>query len=211
MKDEIAGDVQLVNLLEALHSLHRLTATEVTVAGVRALQARDGELRRELRENRRRAKERQGAIALTIRELGGIPTVLSPALGKGIAFLKAQLDGSSTFTSALLGDLALEATLLERARFTGRLAQRLGQSEVVVLCGRLEAAHAETVEWLRARLAELADTGRSRLRPLPTQVAVGGLRKAALVPVAALSRRAQHKPAPPAPAAAPVSGAATIS
>lgn len=44
-----------------------------------------------------------------------------------------------------------------------------------------------------------------------TQVAVGGLRKAALVPVAALSRRAQHTPAPPAPAPTPVSGAATIS
>lgn len=182
----VDGYLQEVTLLEALHSLQRLTATEVAIAGVRSMQARDDELRQELRENRRKAQERERMIAAVMRDLGGVPTPFSPAMGKGIALLRAQLDSAANFTSALLGDLALEVLLKERARFTGRLAQRLGEPEVVRLCEGLQEAHEETIGWLRARLDELADTGRSRLRPLPTQVAVTTLRKVALVPVAAL-------------------------
>ncbi|MDP9497862.1 MAG: hypothetical protein M3P46_09435, partial [Actinomycetota bacterium] len=183
----LAAEMQNLTLLEALHSLHRLTATEVAVAGIRSFQARDDALRTELRENRQKAREREALIAETLRKVGGVPTPLSPALGKGLALLKAQVESGTNFTSALLSDLTLETTLLERARFTRRLAERLGEPEVVMLCEGLERAHGETVEWIRARLDELADTGQSRLRALPTQVAVGFLRKAALAPVAALN------------------------
>lgn len=191
--DELTQDMQNATLLEALHSLQRLTATEVTVAGIRSLQARDAALRAELRENRREARQRQRLIGAAIRDVGGLPTPFSPAVGKTLALLKAQFESATTFTSALLGDLALETTLLERARFTRRLAERLGEPEVVRLCEGLEQAHAETVEWLRTRLDELADTGQSRLRPLPTQVAVAALRKASLVPVAALNHAVRRR------------------
>lgn len=213
-------ELQSVTLLHSLHSLHRLTATEVTVAGIRSLQARDSELRVELRQNRAKARERQALVATAIRDAGGLPTPLSPAVGKGIAFLKAQLDSGATFTSALLGDVALETVLLERARFTRRLAERLGESDVVRLCDRLIGAHEQTLAWLRDRLAELADTGTSRLRPLPTQVAVASLRKAALVPAAfavqrlrrrsSRTRRSAPGARPGSPGATGAGGAGTI-
>ncbi len=48
---------------------------------------------------------------------GGVPEVVGPFLGRAAATVKAMADQALPFDEALLGDLALEHQLLDRARY----------------------------------------------------------------------------------------------
>ena len=58
------------------------------------------------------------------------------------------------FGEALLGDLALEHQLLDRARYIKALAVAMGNSDIEKLADRLIEAHSATVAWLTTVLAE---------------------------------------------------------
>ena len=73
----------------------------------------------------------------------------------------------------MLGDLALEDQLLDRARYTKALAVAAKNSDVEDLAERLITAHSATVEWLTTVLAEDALGGPAALRRTPLQAAAG--------------------------------------
>jgi len=66
--------------------------------------------------------------------------------------------------------------------FTRVLAEAQDESDIVDLMTALEEAHTETIEWIRVRLAELAQGGPVALAPTPSQVAVGALTRFATLP-----------------------------
>jgi hypothetical protein len=82
-----------------------------------------------------------------------------------------------TLQGALLGDLALEHSLRERARYARTLAESLGYSQVIPVLDRLETAHSATIEWLEKRIAEVGKTGTSAIEATPVQIAVSVARK----------------------------------
>lgn len=170
------------DLVHELRALVRLTNTEIAVASVRRLQATSDSVRRELAGNADKARERAHLLTGAVRELGGLPDLVSPALGFAGALAKSNVEQAQTFATALLGDLALERQLLDRARFTRALAAAAGRPDVEALMDRLEVAHTATVEWLSARLDEVANGRRPGLRPTPLQVAVGTAVRAAFLP-----------------------------
>ncbi len=73
----------------------------------------------------------------------------------------------------MLGDLALEDQLLDRARYTKALAVAAKHSDVEALADRLITAHSATVDWLTTVLAEDALGGPAALRRTPLQAAAG--------------------------------------
>ncbi len=83
------------------------------------------------------------------------------------AIAKANLEQGQPFTEALLGDLALEHQLQDRARLLKALGSAAGRPSVVRLADRLIEAHGATVEWLTVVLAEVALGGPAALRPTP--------------------------------------------
>ena len=99
-------------VLAQLRALHQLTNTEAQVAETRIAQARTEAVQRELTQNAANARERSQAIEKAIRELGGVPDVVGPFLGRAAAAVKALTEQAQPFDEALLGDLALENQLL---------------------------------------------------------------------------------------------------
>jgi bacterioferritin (cytochrome b1) len=170
-------------LIVELQQLLRLTHAEATVARIRQLQAGDKDLRDELEDNRKEALQRAERLSEVLRTHGGVAGVISPTLGKLNALVKTQLEASINPSSALLSDLLLEHDLLERVRFVRAVAERLQVEDVVSLMEDLSAAHTETVEWIRARLDELAAGETPRLRPLPPQQLVGAFQAGAVLPI----------------------------
>jgi hypothetical protein len=73
----------------------------------------------------------------------------------------------------LLGDLALEGQLLDRARYVKALAVAAKRPEVESLANRLITAHSATVDWLTTVLAEDVLGGPAALRRTPLQVVTG--------------------------------------
>ena len=69
-------------------------------------------------------------------KLGGFPAVIGPLLGRAAAALKALTEQAQPFGEALLGDLALEHQLLDRARYIKALAVAVGSSDVEKLADR---------------------------------------------------------------------------
>ncbi|OOL28696.1 hypothetical protein GQ85_30750, partial [Rhodococcus rhodochrous] len=141
-------------LLTQLRALLDLTNTEIQVAETRIPQARTDAVRRELTENAANGRARAEAIERTIRELGGLPDVIGPFVGRAAAAVKAMAEQAQPFDEALLGDLALEHQLLARARYLKALATTAQAPAVVGLADRLITAHSATVEWLTTVLAE---------------------------------------------------------
>jgi hypothetical protein len=86
---------------------------------------------------------------------------------------KTTLEQGQSLEEALLGDLALEHQLLDRARFARMIAEQIDARGVVKVLDRLEVAHSATIDWLMTRLAEVAVGGPPALRPSPLQSAVG--------------------------------------
>src|SRR3978361_2230118 len=105
----------LTRLRAQLRTVLDLTNTEIQVAETRIAQARTDAVRRELTQNAANGRERAEAIATTIRELGGVPDVVGPFLGRAAAAIKALTEQAQPFEEALLGDLALENNTLDRA------------------------------------------------------------------------------------------------
>ncbi|MEV6136269.1 ferritin-like domain-containing protein [Nocardia sp. NPDC051990] len=172
------------NLLAQLHAVLALTNTEVQVADTRIVQARTEAVRRVLSENADDARDRARAIEAAIRELGGVPEMVAPFVGRGAAAVKAVVEQAQPFDEALLGDLALEHQLLDRARYIKALATTTGHSDVVALAQELIAAHTATVDWLTTVLAEDALGGPAALRRTPLQAATGTAVKLVNLPVA---------------------------
>ncbi|OBK30658.1 hypothetical protein A5634_15295 [Mycobacterium asiaticum] len=171
-------------LLAQLRTLLDLTNTEVQIAETRLVQARTDAVRRELSRNAENGRERAEAIQSAIRKLGGYPDVLGPLLGRAAAAVKALTEQAEPFEEALLGDLALEDQLLDRARYTKALAVAAKQKDVENLADRLITAHSATVDWLTTVLAEDALGGPAALRRTPLQVATGTAVKLVNLPVA---------------------------
>ncbi len=102
-------------LLAQLRTVLDLTNTEIQIAETRVAQARTDAVRRELTQNAENGRARSEAIETAIRDLGGFPDVLGPILGRAAAAVKALTEQAEPFQEALLGDLALEDQLLDRA------------------------------------------------------------------------------------------------
>ncbi|MFV8317184.1 ferritin-like domain-containing protein [Mycobacterium sp. 23] len=170
-------------LLAQLRTLLDLTNTEIQIAETRVIQARTEAVRRELSQNAEHGRERAEAIQARIRDLGGYPDVIGPFLGRAAAAVKALTEQAEPFDEALLGDLALEDQLLDRARYTKALAIAAKNKDVENLADRLITAHTATVEWLTTVLAEDALGGPAALRRTPVQVAAGTAVKLVNLPV----------------------------
>lgn len=166
-----------------LRALHQLTNTEIQVAETRIAQARTEAVQRELTQNAANARERSEAIEKAIRELGSVPDVVGPFLGRAAAAVKALTEQAQPFDEALLGDLALENQLLDRARYLKALAVAAELPDVESLATRLIAAHSATVSWLTTVLAEDALGGPAALRRTPLQAATGTAVKLVNLPV----------------------------
>jgi hypothetical protein len=171
-------------LLVQLRALLDLTNTEIQIAETRVTQARTDAVRRELTQNAAHGRERAEAIEAQIRELGGFPDVIGPFFGRAAAAVKALTEQAAPFEEALLGDLALEDQLLDRARYTKALAVAAKRSDVEALADRLINAHSATVDWLTTVLAEDALGGPAALRRTPLQAAAGTAVKLVNLPVA---------------------------
>jgi hypothetical protein len=170
-------------LLAQLRTLLDLTNTEIQIAETRVAQARTEAVRRELTQNAANGRDRAEAIETAIRDLGGFPDVIGPFLGRAAAAVKALTEQAEPFDEALLGDLALEDQLLDRARYTKALAVAAKQQDIVDLADRLITAHSATVDWLTTVLAEDALGGPAALRRTPLQAAAGAAVKLVNLPV----------------------------
>ena len=164
---------QKSTIITELRSLLRLTETEIQIAETRRAQARTRAVERELSENAENARKRAAAIADTLRYMGGTPDLVTTIVGRLGATAKAGIEQASPLSEALLGDLALEHQLQDRARFLKALATAADEKRVVRLAERLDKAHQATIDWLTTVLAELAIGGPAALRPTPIQAVVG--------------------------------------
>lgn len=171
-------------LLAQLRTLLDLTHTEIQIAETRVAQARTEAVRRELLQNAKNGRQRAEAIETAIRDLGGFPDVIGPFLGRAAAAVKALTEQAEPFDEALLGDLALEDQLLDRARYTKALAIAAKRKDVEELATRLITAHSATVDWLTTVLAEDALGGPAALRRTPLQAAAGTAVKLVNLPAA---------------------------
>jgi hypothetical protein len=145
-------------------------------------QARTDAVRRELTQNASNAEKRTVAIARELRRLGGLPDVITPTVGRLVAFAKAGAEQAQPLPEALFGDLALEHQLLDRTRYVKVLAKELDEKATVQLADRLEKAHSATVEWLTTVLAEEALGGPAALKATPIQAAAGSAYRVAILP-----------------------------
>jgi hypothetical protein len=173
-------DNKLVNQLRALLLL---TQTEEQVARTRISQARTDAVRRELTQNADNAAARSLEITEELRKLGGVPDVVTPALGRLGAVLKATFEQAAPLEEALLTDLSLEHQLLDRATYVKVLADQAEATSVRTLAEKLITAHQATVEWLTVVLAEEALGGPAALVATPVQKVAGGVARAVNAPV----------------------------
>jgi len=169
-------------IVAQLRLLAQLTQTEAQIAQVRVAQASTDAVRRELKQNSQHAEERTGLLLQALRELGGVPDVVTPALGRLTALVKTGLEQAEPLDEALLQDLALEHELRDRARYLKVLAETAGLPRIAKLADRLVTAHTATVEWLTVVLAEEALGGPAALRATPLQRVTGGATRAANLP-----------------------------
>ena len=170
-------------LISQLRALVLLTQTEEQVARTRISQARTDAVRRELTQNADNAAARALEITEQLRAVGGVPDVVTPALGRLSAILKATFEQTAPLEEALLTDLQLEHQLLDRATYLKVLADQAGQTKVRQLAEKLTTAHEATVEWLTVVLAEEAMGGPAALVATPVQKVAGGVARAVNAPV----------------------------
>lgn len=161
-------------LLRQVRALHQLTQAEIQTAEVRVGQARTDAVRRELEQNASNARQRHDALLDAIRDLGGVPDVVSPVLGRLGVLVKSTVEQGAPLDEALLQDLALEHQLLDRARYLKVLAQGGQNAKIGKLAERLITAHTATVEWLSVVLAEEGLGGSAALQATALQRIAGG-------------------------------------
>ena len=170
-------------IINQLRALVLLTQTEEQVARTRISQARTEAVRRELTQNADNAAERTQAITDQLRAIGGVPDVVTPAVGRLSAVLKAGFEQAEPLEEALLQDLNLEHQLLDRATYLKVLAEQAELPKVRQLAERLITAHKATVEWLTVVLAEEAMGGPAALQATALQRVAGTAARAANAPV----------------------------
>ena len=170
-------------LINQLRALVLLTQTEEQVARTRVSQARTDAVRRELQQNADNAAKRTQLITAQLRAVGGVPDVVTPAVGRLSAVLKAGFEQATSIDEALLQDLQLEHQLLDRATYVKVLAKVAEKPQVGALAEQLIEAHNATVEWLTVVLAEEALGGPAALEPTPLQRVAGGAARAVNAPV----------------------------
>jgi DNA-binding ferritin-like protein len=170
-------------IINQLRALVLLTQAEEQVARLRITQARTDAVRRELTQNADNAATRALAITEQLRAVGGVPDVVTPAIGRASAVLKATFEQVAPFEEALFSDLQLEHQLLDRATYLKVLADQAGETQVRQLAETLITAHSATVEWLTVVLAEEAMGGPVALVPTPLQKVAGGMARAVNAPV----------------------------
>jgi hypothetical protein len=170
-------------IINQLRALVLLTQTEEQVARTRISQARTDAVRRELTQNADNAANRSLEITEALRSLGGVPDVVTPAIGRLNAILKATFEQAAPIEEALLTDLTLEHQLLDRATYLKVLADQAGETKVRQLAEKLVDAHKATVEWLTVVMAEEAMGGPAALVATPLQKVAGGVARAANAPV----------------------------
>jgi bacterioferritin (cytochrome b1) len=170
-------------LIHQLRALALLTQTEEQVGRTRISQARTEAVRRELTQNADNAAKRSLEITEQLRALGGVPDVVTPAIGRLSAILKATFEQAAPLEEALLTDLQLEHQLLDRATYLKVLADQAGATKVRQLAEKLVTAHEATVEWLTVVLAEEAMGGPAALVATPVQKVAGGVARAVNAPV----------------------------
>src|SRR6478752_6431953 len=170
-----------------------LTAQLRTVLELTHTEAQSTEaVEKELTQNARHGRERALTIEAAIRELGGFPDVVGPLIGRAAAVFKALAEQAQPFDEALLGDLALEHELLDRARYVKALAVTAQRKDVQDLADKLITAHSATVEWLTTVLAEDALGGPAALRRTPMQAAAGLAVKFVNLPLTWSTRRVER-------------------
>ena len=170
-------------IVNQLRALVLLTQTEEQVARTRISQARTDAVRRELTQNADNAAARSIEITEQLRSLGGVPDVVTPAVGRLSATLKATFEQAAPLEEALLTDLQLEHQLLDRATYVKVLAETAGDTKTERLAEKLIEAHKATVEWLTVVLAEEALGGPAALVPTPVQRVAGAAARAVNAPV----------------------------
>jgi bacterioferritin (cytochrome b1) len=170
-------------IINQLRALVLLTQTEEQVARTRISQARTDAVRTELTQNADNAAKRSLEITEQLRTLGGVPDVVTPAIGRLTAILKATFEQAAPFEEALFTDLQLEHQLRDRATYVKVLADQAGQTKVRQLAEKLITAHEATVEWLTVVLAEEAMGGPAALVATPVQKVAGGVARAVNAPV----------------------------
>ncbi|SDC76277.1 hypothetical protein SAMN05660690_2449 [Geodermatophilus telluris] len=182
-------DTTHAKIVNQLRALVLLSQTEEQIARTRVSQARTDAVRRELTQNADNATERTRLITAELRELGGVPDVVTPAVGRLSAVLKATFEQAEPIEEALLQDLTLEHQLLDRATYLKVLAQRAQLPKVERLAEGLVTAHKATVEWLTVVLAEEALGGPAALQPTPFQTVAGVAARAANAPYRFVANR----------------------
>jgi hypothetical protein len=170
-------------IINQLRALVLLTQTEEQVARTRISQARTDAVRKELTQNADNAAKRSLEITEALRSLGGVPDVVTPAIGRLSATLKATFEQAAPFEEALLTDLQLEHQLVDRATYVKVLADQAKETKVRQLAEKLITAHEATVEWLTVVLAEEAMGGPAALVATPVQKVAGGVARAVNAPV----------------------------
>ena len=176
-------------IVNQLRALLLLTQAEEQIARTRVGQARTDAVRRELTQNADHAAERTQAITDQLRALGGVPDVVTPAVGRLSAVLKTTFEQASPVEEALLQDLQLEHQLLDRATYLKVLAGKAERPQVRQLAERLITAHEATVEWLTVVLAEEALGGPAAIQPTPLQRVAGGAANVAIAPYRFMANR----------------------
>ncbi|MBE7195426.1 MAG: ferritin-like domain-containing protein, partial [Gordonia polyisoprenivorans] len=175
-----------------LSVLLTLTHTEVQIAQTRVLQARTEAVVDELRRNAENGRVRAVAIEEALREVGGLPEVIRPLIGRGVAAAKSVIEQAQPLDEALLADLQLEYQLLGRAKYLKALATAHDLPSVVDLADTLIDAHGATVDWLTTVLAEEAIGGPAALRRTPVQWVSGVVANAVALPGTVVARGADH-------------------
>jgi hypothetical protein len=162
-------------LITQLRVVGQLTRTEAQVARLRVAQASSDAVRDELRQNAADADGRAARITGALRDLGALPDPVTPLFGRVAALVRGALEQAQPLDEAVLGDLALEHQLRDRARYVAALADATGRPEVRALADDLTVAHTETIQWLTDLLADLgsgrpAALGASPLQQVAAQV-----------------------------------------
>ncbi len=155
-------------LITQLRILAQLTRAEAHVARSRVAQASTDDLRDDLRRNAADADARAARIGGLLRDLGAFPDPVSPLVGRVASLVRGAMEQAQPLDEALLGDLALEHQLRDRARYVAAVAGTADLPAVHELARDLEAAHTETVQWLTGVLADLAG-GQAALQASPLQ------------------------------------------
>ena len=168
-------------LITQLRVLAQLTRAEAHVARSRVAQASTDDVRDDLRRNAADADARAARIGDLLRDLGALPDPVTPLVGRVASLVRGAMEQAQPLDEALLGDLALEHQLRDRARYVAALAGAADLPAVHELAVDLEAAHTETVEWLTGVLADLAG-GQAALQASPLQRLAAQVTRAANTP-----------------------------